>query len=211
MPKSYLVSEDKNTKHIVSTELPLEVSKLLDSLDIVWEDGETKEAYPIEEVNRQIASLLKLPALLMECKEDEAINIISAIEWCFNSYTSENTTMSFLQICIALEALLGGDTSELPLTKTLADRCAYLISNDIRRRTDIKKDFMNLYEVRSKLVHGVITPESNHKEYLRKGRYMLEFAIIQEIKNLNLKAPTEALLVPLPKLALFSEVAEINS
>ena len=73
------------------------------------------------------------------------------------------------------------------MTETLADRCAYLISDDIKGRKTIKDSFKELYEVRSKLVHGNVTElNSDQTWYLRWGRNVLEYAISKEMKHLNL-------------------------
>ena len=51
----------------------------------------------------------------------------------------------------------------------------------------IKKDFEDLYKIRSKLVHGnVIELDSSQKRYLIIGRIMLEYAILKEIEHLKL-------------------------
>jgi len=62
-----------------------------------------------------------------------------------------------------------------------------LISNDIRGRKSIKKTFKDLYSLRSKIVHGSITElDSTQQSYLHWGQSILEYAIIKEIKHLNL-------------------------
>ena len=187
--KCNLISSDQTTDKgkIITTELPLELSKLLNSLTINNKSGRVKAALDEGNLNKMLADHLKLPAQLMECSEIEARRVKFAIEWCFDSYASNNTTLSFLQTCIGLEALFGEDSSSESLTKMLADRCSYLISNDIKGRKQIKENFIKLYGIRSKLVHGVETSiNSDQKGFLDWGRNVLEVSIIREIKHLKL-------------------------
>ena len=60
--------------------------------------------------------------------------------------------------------------------------------NAIKDRETIKTKFKELYDVRSKLAHGNETElNSNQIECLNWGRTMLEYAILKEIKHLNLE------------------------
>ena len=126
VPKAKLVCVDKESgsERIVSIELPVEVSKLLGSLDL-----DSKAISAANESGRT-ADLLhgyfRLPAALMESNTPEALRVKSAIEWCFDSYATDNTTVSFLQTCFGLEALFGDDAETDGVSRTLADRCAYL-------------------------------------------------------------------------------------
>jgi len=190
VPKAKLVCVDKASggERIVTVELPLEVSKLLGSLD--FDTSSKSIAGAIE--SKQTASFLngyfRLPASLMETNASEANRIKSAIEWCFDSYATDNTTMSFLQTCFGLEALFGDDVETDGVTRTLADRCAYLVSTNIKGRTTIRENFRQLYSIRSKIVHGNSTslaPEQRH--LLSWGRTILEYAIFKELKHLELK------------------------
>jgi len=190
IPKSSIVSVDMGgeTERIISTELPIEISKLLDSVDFDWGNEKVASSLKKGSFDAPVSGYLRFPALLVESSEPESEKIKAAIEWCFDSKANENETLSFLQICIGLEALLGDTESNGSLTETLADRCAYLISGDIKGRSEIKNHFKDLYRVRSKLVHGVKTTlEHDQKWYKDWGQNVLEFAIIKEIKHLNLK------------------------
>lgn len=191
--KTKLVCVDKssNTERTVSIELPLEVSKLLESLDLDTSNKQLAAALDAKNIDPLLISYLRLPALLMASTEPESGRVKSAIEWCFDSYATENTTMSFLQTCIGLEALFGDDADNDNLTKTLADRCAYLVGTDIKGRKTIRENFKQLYSIRSKLVHGSATSmASNEKHFLDWGRSILEYSIFKELKHLNLERPT---------------------
>ncbi|PNB72472.1 hypothetical protein C1X64_19795 [Pseudomonas sp. GW456-E7] len=171
----------------ITSELPIDLCKLLNSIDINWDDESIKNSNEQNQLDRTITSTLTKPVQLIEFSGDEATRVKAAIIWCFDSYIVENQTLAFLQVCFGLEALLGDMTYNGNLTETLADRCSYLISNNIKGRRAIKKNFKELYEVRSKLVHGNATElDSNQLGHLNWGKSILEFAIFKEIKHLDL-------------------------
>jgi hypothetical protein len=190
IPKLSLISVDQTDgeQRNVSTELPIEISKLLDSIDLDWTNDKVSTPFEKGEVELPIKGYLRFPALLTESSDLESSRVKAAIEWCLDSKANENETLSFLQICIGLETLLGDDESNGGLTETLADRCAYLISSDIKGRKTIKENFKKLYKIRSKIVHGVRTTIDQDQKFCKHwGHTILELAIIKEIKHLGLK------------------------
>lgn len=86
-------------------------------------------------------------------------NLLSAIDWSFESKVNPNKTFAFIQLCIALEAISSDNTGSESITKTLADRAAYFIGTSIERRRIIIDKFKELYSLRSRLVH-------KHQKYL---------------------------------------------
>jgi hypothetical protein len=208
VPKGQLVCVDKQCggQRIFSIELPLEVSKLLGSLDL---DKSKIELLPrlsetfgnLDKNNSKdkitslsewgtgklLKSYLRPPADLMELDSPEACRVKSAIEWCFDSYATDNTTMSFLQTCFGLESLFGDEVESKDLNRTLADRCAYLIGNNIKARSNIRDSFKQLYSIRSKIVHGIASSLApDQRRFLDWGRNVLECSIREEIKHLEL-------------------------
>ena len=171
----------------INVELPLDFSILLNNISFDWGNELLLKAKENGKIERAISGIMKKAIELIECEEEESKRVKSAIEWCFDSYVAENKTLAFLQICIGLEAILGDDSYNAPLTEILADRCAYLIGNDIKGRKTIKNNFKELYSVRSKLIHGnALGLDNNQEWYLKWGRAILEVAILKEIKHLNL-------------------------
>lgn len=112
----------------------------------------------------------------------DASAIKAAVEWFYDSLTTNNQTISFLQTCIGLEAIFGDEVESEGLTKMLANRCAYLLGQSIQNRREIRSRFSKLYEVRSKLVHGrklrLSDEELSHLEW---GRKTLGSAIKKEL------------------------------
>lgn len=174
--KSQFIIEDQTGKNIKKMELPIDICKLLSSIGINKTVTEDK-----------ILTNLKFAGVLTECEVAESKRIKSSIQWFFDSHSSENRTLAFLQVCIGLEALLGDDGYNGALTEKLADRCSYLIGTNIKGRKIIKEKFLKLYDIRSALVHGNATELSKEqKDYLEWGRDVLKAAILSEIQHLGL-------------------------
>ena len=118
--------------------------------------GTLREAVTREERVQAFTGKTAWITELLDCPHNwvDAPRIRTALEWAFDSAQNDNQTLSFLQACIGLEALLGDDDKTEPLTARLADRCAYLLGKTQHNREEIRRKFKDMYEVRSKLVHG---------------------------------------------------------
>jgi hypothetical protein len=124
---------------------------------------------------------------LIKTNNNNAQSVKSAIEWAFDSQVEENETVSFIQVSIGLEAILGEETGREPLAETLADRCAYLLADTIENRKIIRKNFRKFYDLRSKLVHGRSIRLRDEEGWgLEWGKSVLNGIIRREIKNLKL-------------------------
>lgn len=190
VPKSKLICIDKTSddKRIISVELPLEVGKLIGSLDLDMSNKDLLAAIDSGRSNQFFNGYLGLPAALMESNTPESNRVKSAVEWCFDAYATDNTTMSFLQTCFGLEALFGDDSETDGVSRTLADRCAYLVSTNIKGRSTVRDNFKQLYSIRSKIVHGNASSiGTDQQHFLNWGRSVLEHAIFKEIKHLELQ------------------------
>ncbi len=129
--------------------------------------------------------------LLMGHDSKEASRIKAAIDWYVQSDVTEDDTMSFVQVCMGLESIFGDDDYEGGLTTILSDRCAYLIGKNIKERGEIKSDFRKIYQIRSKIVHGVRNHLSANEEHmLYHARYFLRKSILKELDNLDLNYDT---------------------
>jgi len=70
---------------------------------------------------------------------------------------SSHLDQIFLSMTVVLEALLS--TSNEGITHQIAERGAILLSKDANERYDIYKQVKNLYNIRSRLVHGTAFPK----------------------------------------------------
>ncbi|ELK1278305.1 hypothetical protein QI812_004589, partial [Escherichia coli] len=149
-------------------------------------NSEFEAGYIIEKINHS----LQLMNAIVKDDSKEALRIKAAIDWLVQSEITDDETMSFIQICMGLESIFGDDDYEGGLTNILSDRCAYLIGNKIQERRFIKDTFKKIYQVRSKIVHGVRNHLSDDELYFRHLAYSyLERSILKEIKNLDLQLP----------------------
>lgn len=138
------------------------------------------------------AELLKkrfqYPAKLLKTSDDDedAESIKSAIEWAFDSYTNDNDTLAFIQACIGIEAVIGDDNTKENITATLADRCAYLLGESMSARKNIRKNFKDLYDIRSKVVHGrKASLDDEQRHFLNYAQIMLKRVIWKEISSIE--------------------------
>ena len=169
-------------------DLPLDVSRLIEKLEFSTANKTLNAAAEKNSLQTTLAEQLRLPALLATSTTPESSRVRAASEWCFDSYASESQTLAFLQVCIGLEALFGEDSESEALTKTLADRCAYLLGTSVKGRSSIRDNFRALYKARSKIAHGnALSLAASERGYMEWGRNVLEYAIAKELKYLGLE------------------------
>jgi len=188
LPRYNLYNADNSgeTIQVEAASLSMEFCRIIDAIKLKESSQVIQRAIEQSELPLLFKNRLKFPTMLLVNRCQEANRIRSAIEWCFDSYSSEST-MAFLQVCIGLEAILGEDLKNESLTKSLADRCAYLTASDIKSRKQIRQEFISLYGIRSSLVHGTQrTLDEKQAHYLHWGRDILEHCIFREIRNLNM-------------------------
>ena len=92
-------------------------------------------------------------ASLCVSNTDIAKRTMSTINWIFESRLEPLLEASVVKTSIALESLLISNESE-PLSKTLSERAAFILSSDPDARRNISKVVKNFYNVRSGIVHG---------------------------------------------------------
>ncbi len=132
--------------------------------------------------NEKIKNVFKKPSEFIFNESNDLTPIKSAINWALQSKYEDNNIQSFIQISIAFEALFeeGADY----ITKTIANRCAYLLGKTRSDRSHIIKEFVSFYETRSKIVHGKLNVlASEHLKQLEWGREIIFRAIKKEYIN----------------------------
>ena len=185
--KSVDQTDDKET--VIYTELPLDFTRFVQSIYFHRNNRVVEKA---KEGKDALASLLtaefKKHAWLLGQQTSETGSIKLAIEWGINSRIVENKTLSFIQTCIALESILGEDLEEgQGLTASLADRCAYLLAKGSKSRKFARKQFKELYKLRSNLVHGKGSKWNDDMDYSRHwGETILDAAIAKELESLKM-------------------------
>ncbi|WP_250633507.1 HEPN domain-containing protein [Pinirhizobacter soli] len=112
-------------------------------------------------------------------------NITLGAQWLFDSYATDDPLLSFISASVVSEILLGDKlTSEKTgVTDLLANRCAYLISESHSERQKALKDFKEIYDVRSRIVHqGKRTLSGDERDKLHTLRWMCARIIQEESK-----------------------------
>jgi hypothetical protein len=116
---------------------------------------------------------------------DRTKKLLLACQWLFESYSGKNELLSFVQTTVVIEILLGDKVSsdQMGLGVLLRNRCAYLIGSSQSQRDKILKDFQEIYDVRSKIVHGGKS-RINYRErtLLSTLQWMCRRVIQEEVK-----------------------------
>ncbi len=150
--------------------------------------GEMRPASTRAEKESALGRALVPITRLLNCPRDtwiDAQRIRTALEWSFDSEQNDNQTLSFIQACVGLEALVGDDDQDEPLVSRLADRVAYLLGQNHEDRIGIRKRFRTIYDIRSKIIHGRrarLKPADASELYLARG--MLGDVITEETNRL---------------------------
>lgn len=122
----------------------------------------------------------------------DAVRIKAALEWWIDGVVSENQTISFLQLCIGFEALLGESSDnanrsfERGITERLADRYAYLRGHTQSEREKHRGAFSAMYKRRGQIVHQRETHlrRNDDLEACMNAKEMLFGAIADELNAL---------------------------
>lgn len=110
----------------------------------------------------------------------------TAIQWFYEGVFNENKTFSFVQLAVALEALLGEPKRKTNIGERLADRCAFLVGETVDERKKIKKQIEEAYDARSKIVHEGHTALNDKDVPLYEGlKHYLMAALVKEIRLLR--------------------------
>ena len=160
--------------------LELSLSKYLNELSSVT------ICFDADEVNNTLCTVCKLTEEIIIDKTTEAARIKFAIDWYMQSLFNDDSVMSFIQLCIGLESIYGDDNYEGSLTKSLADRCAYLIGKSIPERKKIQSNIKEIYTFRSKVIHGVVfSHDSKFEEMRDQATFYLSESINMELKSMG--------------------------
>ena len=134
---------------------------------------------------------------IVDCdgENPNAVAFKNALIWGFDSLMNEHdSVMSFIQLSIALEAILGADAERSNKTRQLADRCAFIIGNNRHKRQELREAFIEFYKIRSELVHGSKTKlDSSVVKWKNWGEWALQSILKRELLFGNFEPPTYTL------------------
>ncbi|MDH6591495.1 hypothetical protein M2165_001384 [Variovorax sp. TBS-050B] len=89
--------------------------------------------------------------------DDHALRIAAGMEWLIDSLVTTNQTLSLVQSCIGIEAILGDSNSgsyELGITARLSERFAYLMGTSAENRSELRERLRAIFAKRGDLVHA---------------------------------------------------------
>ena len=98
---------------------------------------------------------LKFPVLVQFCTTDSEIaqRVSSSLGWLLESRQEPSVGAAVVKTAIALESLLIFNETE-PLSRSLSERCAFILSQDPSERALISKQVRDFYDIRSGIVHS---------------------------------------------------------
>lgn len=176
--KLHIVMSTAEVKRDRSPQLPIDLTVVLLSMQL------SKSFRSHDELVDRLINISTHAVDLLAMHTEEARSICAAAEWLFNSYLSENETISFLQVCFGFEALFG-DGESASVTKTLANRCAFAVATRVSERAGIIIQFTKFYEMRSKIVHGKVARlDKEARAQLSWARSLLQIAIQSEMARI---------------------------
>lgn len=131
--------------------------------------------YPYESINR----------LLINVNPNQIERrILRALEWFSSGFSEKNESHRYIQYCVALESLLGKQEPLSPLTVEIAERVAFLWTNDVNKRVSIKSDFRNkIFSLRGRILHSGHSIKDEELEYLSKLERAVVVSIVQILKQ----------------------------
>lgn len=189
--KGYRVGQEDQEP--ISITLPFEIEQFVSRVEIdkslfdipklplvMSANGGFKKNTLSEAVAYHLSSINKLFA----SSNGNAERIRTSLEWFGFSLMTENETFSFIQAMTALEALLGDDKRDASLLKKVGDRLAFLLGETKEDRETIIEQFEQIYDTRSKLVHGrarqLTTDQAGQKKMLEN---LVRMVLRKEIGN----------------------------
>lgn len=200
------VDPEENEQHVLS--LPAELNRYIrwlevDAAELTYFDTSSSTTlldgtFRPPQTPQEFAWALKhrlgrLPEFLAIPRDArDAVRIKAALEWWIDGVVSDNQTISFLQLCIGFEALLGESSDnasrsvERGITERLADRYAYLRGRTQSEREMHRAAFIAMYQRRGQIVHQRETHlrRSDDAQACLKAKEMLFGAIASELNAL---------------------------
>ena len=152
---------DGNTEIVAAEEMPRQILSFY---------GKLVGGEPAVSETKKAAAERKLAAIRTAFSSDDHGKRLSvASMWYLRSVLSEETLDAVLEATIAVEALFGGGGSEgAKVSAILANRCAYRIGKSFAAREDILSKFIEIYNLRSRIVH------EGHHRFTTKDRLLLK-------------------------------------
>lgn len=166
-----------NNSEAFSFDLSVSESNLLQQLYISREDSQQSRL-----IDTNISSLFQFNSDSEQQVRNQIERIRTSLEWYFEGLTNDNETFSFILFCTAIEALLGSGNEQTSISYRLSDRISFLIARNVIERENIRKEFVETYNLRSDIIHkGKSKLSAEERKFLNFLRQSLEKALRKEI------------------------------
>ncbi|NBB53490.1 hypothetical protein GVN24_35045 [Rhizobium sp. CRIBSB] len=152
MTRKFLVHRRGEGRWMLHERSDIEPATAAVIADLALEDLDGKISSDVSE-NWTRAQVLKVRSVFLN--EDKSDKIVLSAQWLFESYSTQNELLAFVQAMVCLEILLGDKASSdvMGLGELLRNRCAYMVGKTPTQREEILRDFNEIYKVRSQIVH----------------------------------------------------------
>jgi len=127
-----------------------------------------------------IQYMLDAIPLCMDTNDDHINSIKSSLFWLFDSIYSENPVTMFISTNLAIEAMVGGGIQSSCIKHVVSSRIAYANYKTRIERNRFISNYIEFYDIRSKIIHGSVTKLNNSQIELC---YMVRDALIKLIKG----------------------------
>jgi hypothetical protein len=140
--------EDNNAYIEYATEIHPDLRGVIS--DVLLADAVTGASDPQSSLLQRIM-FMRSPFL----DQKRFAKILRASRWLMDSFTHHNEALSYVQRTVCLEILLGDKSisEDVGIGKLLASRCAYLVAKNLGERDQILREFPEIYNIRSKIIH----------------------------------------------------------
>jgi hypothetical protein len=112
--------------------------------------------------------------------------VLDGIRWFAASQRQETPEIEFVNLVTCLENCLTPDDVYSSIRASIAEGCALLLADDLEPRRQLRKAFLDIYDIRSKIVHSgqSITSEKD-KSYLAQLHVIARDLLLALIKKID--------------------------
>jgi hypothetical protein len=99
-------------------------------------------------------------------EREETVLLRRSSPWYFDSLAGTNNLLKFVQATVAIEILLGDKATSdvVGIGELLANRCAYALAKTHSERREMLREFKEIYDTRSQIVHRGKTAFTNRED-----------------------------------------------
>lgn len=161
--------------------LSMELADVINNSEVSLDEEQSPE-----DQKQHIKLMLYLIGRVYKNPQGKTKRLLLASQWFLDSYQSKNDTVAFVNTMTAMEVLLGKkESNDIGVGELLRNRCAYFIGQDHDDIEQILKEFPEIYQVRSDILHkGQNKLYDREKSMFFKLRRLCRLVIYKELQLL---------------------------